>query len=580
MDAQIHIGYKATASAGNLVTAGLHRFFLIRMTLQVAFALYPLCLAGLALVWMATATASTRARWLIHLAAAGCIAAFAFLAGPWAFTSYHLRYALLGLFAVAAIRSHQRISRRGAERLPLASALLLAFAALDAAIVVPQLFPHRSLELSFPLAGDNYYVLQGGDSVATNPFHALAGDSKAVDIVRLNAFGNRAKGIAPSALGDYEIYGEQVYSPCAGTILSARGDLPDNPPGQGNVEYPEGNHVVVGCAQAKVLLAHLKPGSVVVAAGQPVASGQAVGSVGNSGNTLEPHLHMAARTAGEAADLLFDGRRPAMNSVLSGAPRKASGDVTAGSPAPPARLIPFKTGKAPEERWGYRDGAGRVVIAPAFLYAGEFSEGLAPVWIDHSQDADNPQRVWIYIGTDGRPVGSRHYKAAGRFDGGRALVLLDGEFVFVDRRGEPTKRLGDVTEPRPVPAPAHESGTLRKFGEQLGTLTPEFELKADPSPGETSLTLYVRALKYGVTEIREVGWEGEGYILAIPSLGLPQGVALAKRILGRTSYVDIGKDEVFPGETTLQIEPEEFIRIRPAKYRAGGIEIEHTRWFG
>ena len=41
-----------------------------------------------------------------------------------------------------------------------------------------------------------------------------------------------------------------------------------------------------------LLLAHLQHRSVTVAPGEPVQAGRVLGSVGNSGNTSEPHLHI------------------------------------------------------------------------------------------------------------------------------------------------------------------------------------------------------------------------------------------------------------------------------------------------
>lgn len=57
---------------------------------------------------------------------------------------------------------------------------------------------------------------------------------------------------------------------------------------------------------------------VVVAAGEVVRLGQLVGRAGNSGNTLEPHLHVEGRRGGEAPELLFGGRRLAVNGVVTG----------------------------------------------------------------------------------------------------------------------------------------------------------------------------------------------------------------------------------------------------------------------
>lgn len=52
-----------------------------------------------------------------------------------------------------------------------------------------------------------------------------------------------------------------------------------------------GNHVILDCGGVFPLYAHLRCGSVRVRAGQTVAAGQLLGEVGNSGSSLQPHLH-------------------------------------------------------------------------------------------------------------------------------------------------------------------------------------------------------------------------------------------------------------------------------------------------
>ena len=77
-----------------------------------------------------------------------------------------------------------------------------------------------------------------------------------------------------------------------------------------------------GLGAHDVLLGHLQPGSVQVRAGASVAVGEWLGSVGNSGNTSEPHLRahvhahaqrpgpVGAPLGGDPLPLLFGGRFP------------------------------------------------------------------------------------------------------------------------------------------------------------------------------------------------------------------------------------------------------------------------------
>ncbi len=83
-------------------------------------------------------------------------------------------------------------------------------------------------------------------------------------------------------------------------------------------DHLAGNHVMLRCADADVLLGHLQQGSVQVLAGRRVAVGDWLGLVGNSGNTGEPHLHVhaqgcgsiAAPLGGDPRSIRFNGRFP------------------------------------------------------------------------------------------------------------------------------------------------------------------------------------------------------------------------------------------------------------------------------
>jgi murein DD-endopeptidase MepM/ murein hydrolase activator NlpD len=59
----------------------------------------------------------------------------------------------------------------------------------------------------------------------------------------------------------------------------------------GDLRPLAGNHIMVQSGTTVALLAHLRRGSITVARGERVRSGQQLGAVGNSGNSLVPHLH-------------------------------------------------------------------------------------------------------------------------------------------------------------------------------------------------------------------------------------------------------------------------------------------------
>jgi hypothetical protein len=164
------------------------------------------------------------------------------------------------------------------------------------------------VELEFPLHDGRYYVVSGGSTKAGNRHRNILdtekadesrGQAQALDIVQLNSWGIRAKGLYPHDKTDYRIFGTPVYAPCSGEVVRVRDGLTDyDPPGRDR-ENLAGNHVVLECDGVHVALAHLKKGSVTVQRGNAVKVGQNLGEIGNSGNTTEPHLHIHAQTPSE-----------------------------------------------------------------------------------------------------------------------------------------------------------------------------------------------------------------------------------------------------------------------------------------
>ena len=103
--------------------------------------------------------------------------------------------------------------------------------------------------------------------------------------------------------------GARVLAPCAEQVVNAVDGLPDMQISNADPVHIAGNHVLLRCANADVLLSRLRPGSVQVCTGAPVRVGDWLGSVGNSGNTREPH-HVHAQGPAPAEASLGDGPRP------------------------------------------------------------------------------------------------------------------------------------------------------------------------------------------------------------------------------------------------------------------------------
>jgi hypothetical protein len=189
--------------------------------------------------------------------------------------------------------------------------------------------PGPVVNLAFPLAPGRYLVVNGGSDLSTNAhlftlgaseprFRDWRGQSYGVDLVQLDGLGLRAKGLQPADPRAYRIYGTRMLAPCAGRVVLAVDGLPDMQVPEVDREHIAGNYVMLRCEQADVLLGHLSPGSLQVRAGDAVATGVWLGSVGNSGNTGEPHLHVHAQRpgpvgaplGGDPLPILLDGRFP------------------------------------------------------------------------------------------------------------------------------------------------------------------------------------------------------------------------------------------------------------------------------
>ena len=62
--------------------------------------------------------------------------------------------------------------------------------------------------------------------------------------------------------------------------------------GRNDIKYFLGNYVMLKSNEGiYALLAHLRSGSIVVSEGMKISSGELIAKVGNSGNTIQPHLH-------------------------------------------------------------------------------------------------------------------------------------------------------------------------------------------------------------------------------------------------------------------------------------------------
>jgi murein DD-endopeptidase MepM/ murein hydrolase activator NlpD len=207
--------------------------------------------------------------------------------------------------------------------------------------------------VDFPLRGEWRAV---NTPAARVPSHGTDyfGQRYAYDFVRFGADGISSQ---PGSImrqlfsgvpaADFFAWDQPVHCAFAGEVLSVGDGWPDGTVVRtlwelirGTLSAPQaigqdyrpltGNYVMIEGEPGVALYAHLRAGSVCVQKGARVAAGAMIGTVGNSGNSTEPHLHFH----------LMDGRDPltarGVLAAFRGYQRFADGawtDVASGVPA-------------------------------------------------------------------------------------------------------------------------------------------------------------------------------------------------------------------------------------------------------
>jgi tRNA A-37 threonylcarbamoyl transferase component Bud32 len=147
--------------------------------------------------------------------------------------------------------------------------------------------------LAAPFRGD-WVVFNGGRSTVINQNYGVDNRRDALDVERLvkrkELAGNEDK------LKSYPSWGEKLYAPADGKIVSVVNDLDDNGVGETDALNPAGNCVVMDIGQGRfVLMSHLQKGSVLAHPGDVVHTGQPIAKCGNSGFGSHPLLHIQAQ---------------------------------------------------------------------------------------------------------------------------------------------------------------------------------------------------------------------------------------------------------------------------------------------
>jgi Peptidase family M23 len=117
----------------------------------------------------------------------------------------------------------------------------------------------------------------------------------AVDWEQLGA-GNRIYSGPREKLESYTIFGQPALAVADAIVAAVTTGLPEQTPGKYPVNIPidqaDGNAVILDLGDHRfALYAHLQSESIHLRRGDRVKKGQVIGLVGNSGNSVAPHLH-------------------------------------------------------------------------------------------------------------------------------------------------------------------------------------------------------------------------------------------------------------------------------------------------
>lgn len=307
---------------------GQKRWVIYLVVVSLSFVMPAALCAGAALL-PASSVVGLAVGWL----AAGVWMTLLALVNWWEFTSGWLRWLwAAALIAVVALRAHEARGLPPATGFdfPLFAAAVIA--ALGMWLVTAALAARRckgeAVDLGFPLRDGRFLCTDGGDGARSFLMnyhygfgqHRASGVSRsmryAIDIVEVGAGGGESDGFLPCRNDAYRIWEKPLHAPCHGRVVHAVNDVSDNAAFGTDRPYGLGNHVVIQKGDDEyVVLGHMRQGTVLVKAGDEVATGQGIGRVGNSGWTERPHLHMQAmRSAdgdwwhGEPLALRFGGR--------------------------------------------------------------------------------------------------------------------------------------------------------------------------------------------------------------------------------------------------------------------------------
>ncbi len=104
-------------------------------------------------------------------------------------------------------------------------------------------------------------------------------------------------------------------------------------------------------------------------------------------------------------------------------------------------------------KFGFFDKRGKVVIRHQFDFATPFHEGLAAICKGCRKETDGEHSFmtggqWGYIDKKGKIVIPLQFDRAGNFANGQAEVCIDGKSAYIDKNGKVIKFIKDLNKPK------------------------------------------------------------------------------------------------------------------------------------
>jgi hypothetical protein len=179
------------------------------------------------------------------------------------------------------------------RRVQVATNVLVAIGAIFLSIHLVRVYtpPADPVAIDPPLAGE-WETVAGGRSTLLSHHYSTPFVRDALDFVQLDEEGRGYQG-DPKRMESWYGFGEPVLAPADGTVVSVSDVHPDEPIGKLGVTPSYGNHILLKIGDHRyAVMGHLKQGSARVSEGEHVRLGQRIAAVGDSGDSLWPHLHI------------------------------------------------------------------------------------------------------------------------------------------------------------------------------------------------------------------------------------------------------------------------------------------------